>query len=85
MKTKDGKEFRKKFRQFQKLNQQPRLEDFESVHLMLDKELRTAKEYAISQIDQANGGSIKTRKFDKELQRRQNRMGEIDNMLKYAR
>ena len=85
MRSTDGKEFRRKFREFQALNQQPRLEDFESIHLQLDRELRLAKEAAIYEIDQANGGAISTRRFDQEYQRRQNRMGEIKEVLKYAR
>ena len=85
MRSTDGKEFRRKFREFQKLNQQPRLEDFESIHLQLDRALSLAKEAAIYEIDQANGGAISTRRFDQENQRRQNRMGEIEEVLKYAR
>ena len=85
MRSTDGKEFRRKFREFQKLGQQPRLEDFESIHLQLDRELSLAKEAAIYEIDQANGGAIRTRRFDQEYQRRQNRMGEIEEVLKYAR
>ena len=55
MQTTEGKEFRRKYREFQKLGQQPRLEDFESIHLQLDKAMRRAKEEAISQIDAMNG------------------------------
>ena len=81
MRTVEGKKFREKFKEAQKLNQQPRLEDFASIHIMLDRELRLAKEYAIYQIDQANGGSIGGREFDQNRQRRENRMVEIDSIL----
>ena len=85
MRTKEGKEFRRKFKEAQKLDKTLRLEDFESVHLMLDRELRLAKGYAIFQIDQANGGSIRQREFDQKRRRRDSRLGEVDNILKYAR
>ena len=85
MRSTDGKEFRRKFREFQRAGQEPRLEDFESIHLQLDRALSLAKEAAISEIDQANGGAISQRRFDQEFQRRQNRMGEIEDVLQYAR
>ena len=85
MSSVDGKKFREKFREAQRLGKQPRLEDFASVHIMLDRELRLAKEYAISQIDLANGGAIGEREFDQKSQRKENRMVEIEPILNMAK
>ena len=85
MRSTEGKAFRERFKEFQKLGQEPRLQDFESLHSILDRELNLSKEAAISQIDMESGGAISQRRFDQAQQRRQNRMGEIENVLQYAR
>jgi hypothetical protein len=77
----DSKEFRKKFFEFRKNDRQPRLEDFEELHIELDKVFNEAKARALGQLDEEMSGAIEQRRFDQNLLRKQNKLGSTTNDL----
>jgi hypothetical protein len=78
MQTVDGKKFRAAFKEARDNNEQPpRLQDFGSIHIMLDKELNLAKEAAIHRINEESGGELNQRRFEQELDRQNNRTTEL--------
>ncbi len=81
MKRTDSKEFRKKFFEFRKNDRQPRLEDFEELHIELDKVFNEAKARALAQLDEEMSGAIEQRRFDQNLLRKQNKLGSTTNDL----
>ena len=75
MRSVDGKKFREAYKKAIKNSDvPPRLQDYASIHLMLDRELNLAKESAISEIDRASGGALSQRRFEQEKSRRDNRL-----------
>ena len=78
MQSVDGKKFRAAFKEARANNEQPpRLQDFGSIHIMLDKELNLAKEAAIHRINEESGGELNQRRFEQELDRQNNRTTEL--------
>lgn len=78
MQTVDGKKFREAYQNAVKNGEQPpRLQDYASIHLMLDRELNLAKEAAISEIDRLSGGALSDRRFEQEQNRRNDRLEEM--------
>ena len=78
MQTVDGKKFREAYQNAVKNGEQPpRLQDYASIHLMLDRELNLAKEAAISEIDRLSGGALSERRFEQEQSRRDYRLEEM--------
>lgn len=78
MQTVDGKKFREAYQNAVKNGEQPpRLQDYASIHLMLDRELNLAKEAAISEIDRLSGGALSDRRFEQEQNRRDYRLEEM--------
>ena len=75
MQSVDGKKFREAYKKaVNNSDVPPRLQDYASIHLMLDRELNLAKESAISEIDRASGGALSQRRFEQEKSRRDNRL-----------
>ena len=78
MQSVDGKKFRAAFKEARANNElPPRLQDFGSIHIMLDKELNLAKEAAIHRINEESGGELNQRRFEQELDRQNNRTTEL--------
>ena len=78
MQSVDGKKFREAFKKARDNNEQPpRLQDFGSIHIMLDKELNLAKEAAIHRINEESGGELNQRRFEQEQDRMNNRTTEL--------
>ena len=74
----DGKKFREEYKRAVKNNDvPPRLQDYASIHLMLDRELNLAKETAISTIDRESGGALNQRRFEQEKSRRDYRLQDM--------
>ena len=72
------RKFRAAFKKARDNNEQPpRLQDFGSIHLMLDRELNLAKEAAIHRINVETGGELNQRRFDQEQERMNNRTTEL--------
>ena len=78
MQSVDGKKFRDAFKKARDNNEQPpRLQDFGSIHLMLDRELNLAKEAAIHRINMESGGELDQRRFEQNQSRKDNRTTEL--------
>ena len=78
MQSVDGRKFREAFKKARDNNEQPpRLQDFGSIHIMLDKELNLAKEAAIYRINEESGGALNQRRFEQEQDRMNNRTTEL--------
>ena len=78
MNSVDGKKFRAAFKKARDNNEQPpRLQDFGSIHLMLDRELNLAKEAAVHRINVETGGELSQRRFEQEQGRFDDRTTEL--------
>ena len=81
MATTDAKEFRAKYKKWQKEGKKPILKDFESIHLILRQNLSEAKALAISQIDAESGGKIERRRFEQNQHKNRNQVGSFDDSI----
>ena len=78
MNSVDGKKFREAYKKAVKNNDvPPRLQDYASIHLMLDRELNLSKEAAISIIDRESGVALSQRRFEQEKSRRDYRLQDM--------
>jgi len=78
MNTADGKAFRAAFRDARARGVNVRLQDFQNLHIEIDRVLKLAKEAAIAEIDIERGGAISQRRFEEKSIQLYSRQGNID-------
>ena len=78
MNTADGKAFRAAFRDARARGVNVRLQNFQNLHIEIDRVLKLAKEAAIAEIDIERGGAISQRRFEEKSIQLYSRQGNID-------